>query len=204
MPRNYSLLAFPELMLKTLVKRSIAFTGSTSQTLESEPMSSPIFPKPVRPSQNPLRWVALAGIVIFAIAPWLTALDLIHKDGAPDQYPGWPLLFFGWLGVFGLLDGKFHAVGWLANPLFALGTMILLFDRFDKRRIATIVLFVAAVFSLGGFLLTEVLMDEGGNTATVVAHNIGFWLWMAAIWFNFLVALVVQSLPVSRPAETNQ
>ena len=164
-------------------------------------MSSPIFPKPVRPKLNPLRWVVLLGIVAFAIAPWLTALDLTRKDGAPDQYPGWPLLFFGWLGVFGVLDGKIDAIGWLANPLFVLGTMILLFDRFDKRRIATIVLFAAALFSLGGFLLTEVLMDEAGHTAAVTSHNIGFWLWLAAIWFNFLVALVVQSLPVSGPVE---
>ena len=141
---------------------------------------------------------------MFAIAPWLPALDLTRKDGTPDQYPGWPLLFFGWLGVFGVLDLKFYAIGWLANPLFAIGSLVLLFDRFDKRRIATIVLFAAAMFSLGGFLLTEIMMDEGGNTATVVGHNIGFWLWLAAIWFNFLVALIVQSLPVSRPPETNQ
>ena len=80
-----------------------------------------------------MRWIALFGIVMFAIAPWLVALDVTRKDGAPDQYPGWPLLFFGWLGVFGVLDGKIDAVGWLANPLFGLGTMILLFDRFDKR-----------------------------------------------------------------------
>ncbi len=167
-------------------------------------MSSPIFPKPVRPSLHPLRWVACLGIVVFAIAPWLVALDLTRKDGAPDQYPGWPLLFFGWLGVFGVLDGKFYAIGWLANPLFLAGSLVLLFDRFDKRRIATIVLFAAAVFSLGGFLLTEVLMDEGGNTASVTRHNIGFWLWLAAIWFNFLVALVVQSLPVSTRTEPTQ
>ncbi len=139
---------------------------------------------------------------MFAIAPWLPALDLTRKDGALDHYPGWPLLFFGWLGVFGVLDLKFYAIGWLANPLFAIGSLVLLFDRFDKRRIATIVLFAAAVFSLGGFLLTEVLMDEAGHTAAVTSHNIGYWLWLAAIWFNFLVALVVQSLPVPVRAET--
>ncbi|MEI8020632.1 MAG: hypothetical protein WCH39_20685 [Schlesneria sp.] len=167
-------------------------------------MSSPISPKPVRPSLHPLRWVALIGILMFAIAPWLTALDLIRKDGAPDQYPGWPLLLFGWLGVFGVLDLKFYAVGWLANPLLIIGTLLLLFDHFDKRRLATIVLFAAAMFAVGGFLLKEIMMDEGGNTAAVVGHNIGFWLWMAAIWFNFLVALVVQSLSIPTPAESNQ
>ena len=139
---------------------------------------------------------------MFAIAPWVPALELTRKDGALDQYPGWPLLFFGWLGVFGLLDLKFYAIGWLANPLFAIGSLVLMCDRFDTRRVATLVLFAGAMFSLGGFLLTEILMDEGGNTAAVTGHNIGFWLWLTAIWFNFVVALSVQSLRVSRPVES--
>ena len=167
-------------------------------------MSSSNFPEPVRRGLHPLRWVALLGILMFVIAPWLTSLDLTRKDGALDHYPGWPLLFVGWLGVFGVLDLKFYAVGWLANPLFAIGTLVLLFDRFDRRRIATIVRLAAGIFTLGGFLLTELMMDEAGKTASVTGHNIGFWLWLASIWFNFLVALIVQSLPVSHPAETNQ
>jgi hypothetical protein len=167
-------------------------------------MSSPILPKPVRPRRHPLRWIALLGILIFVIAPWLPALDLTRQDGNSDQYPGWPLLFFGWLGVFGVLDLKFYAIGWLANPLFAIGSLVLLFDRFDKRRIATIVLFAAAIFSLGGFLLKEIMMDEGVSTAAVTGHNFGFWLWLAAIWFNFLAAIVVKLPPVGEGTESNE
>lgn len=131
---------------------------------------------------------AMMGVIIFAIAPWVTALNLRNSEGLATAYPGWPLLFFGWFELLSLFDGRPSGIGWLANPCFAVGTLAIFLGH---RRFALAAMFAAVLFSLASFWLFEVPMDEGGNLSRIVGYNIGFWLWMGAIWWNCFAALLI-------------
>jgi hypothetical protein len=135
---------------------------------------------------------ALLGVLLYLISPTITALDVSDAEGNQMAYPGWPLLLFGWVETLGVLSGKVSGAGWLANPLFVLGTLRVLLDY---KKGATAVMLAAAVISLASFLLNEVYLDEAGNTAKVVGYRLGFWLWMAAIWWNLIVAVMTRGRP---------
>jgi hypothetical protein len=142
-------------------------------------------------SASSYRWLALIGIVLYLIAPAMPTLQLMDQEGNSGEYPGWPLLYFGWIGTIGILNGKTDGIGWLGNPLFLLGTLRVLMG---KRRRTTALLAVAVGLSLASFTLKEVLINEGGTTSNVVGYKLGFWLWMAAIWFNLFVSIFVDSI----------
>lgn len=132
--------------------------------------------------------------MIYLVSPWMNAL-VIERGETTSGYPGWTLLFFGWLGLFSILDGDPSALGWLANPLFLVGTVAILFGQ---RMMSIVAMGAALAFALMSFLLQKILVDEAGNTAAVVGYDVGFWIWMSSIGVNFFIAVLIQFLPVKQ------
>lgn len=141
--------------------------------------------------------------MIYVVSPWMDAL-VIQRGDTTSGYPGWTLLFFGWMGLFSILDGDASAIGWLANPLFLLGTIAILVGL---RLMALIAMALAFAFALASFLLNKILVDEAGNTAAVIGYDVGFWIWLSSIGVGLLIAVLIQFLPARStraPAESDQ
>lgn len=113
-------------------------------------------------------------------------------SGDPCATPGLNLLALGWLGVFA---GQF---AWLANPLLFLVWGL----TWWRPRAAGLGLAAAsgALLLAGSFLLTrQILMDEGGHYAALVAYRAGYWLWLGST-ASQVVAGVVSWLRPAAPA----
>lgn len=114
------------------------------------------------------------------------AFYVAWPQGKVAEYPAVSVFFFGWLGLFSLLDGNFQMIGWLANPFF-FGTSICLGVRLTRMAAATGVLSVA--FAFASFLLKSAIMNEAGHEGPVTAFATGFQLWLTAICLQAALAL---------------
>jgi len=171
--------------ITTSFKQSFDIETAMNQRMTRSPSLRP------KVRVHPVQWCALIAVMIYLVSPWMDAL-VIERGDTTSGYPGWTLLFFGWMGLFSVLDGDPSAIGWLANPLFLVGTIAILIGL---RLVAIIAMSAALSFALASFLLRKILVDEAGNTAAVVGHDIGFWIWLSSIGVGLLIAVSIQFLP---------
>lgn len=135
-------------------------------------------------------WAARIGVAIcwlmVAVSLAFPAFLVHWPKGTLSEYPSPGIFLFGWLGVMSVLDGKFTMIGWLANPLFFLTSIMLIRRRYRSAA-------VAGGWSLGfactSVLLTSAIMNEAGHEAPIIAFAAGFHLWLTAICGQALLAL---------------
>jgi hypothetical protein len=109
---------------------------------------------------------------LFLVACLLPALVF---SGADEAWPGYGVLFVGWMGVGA---GQF---GWFANPVYGLALLLVMFRRYVAAAVVAAVAFVVALHTLSLFV-SEIPADEGGvATHHLVTLHAGFYVWMAAL-----------------------
>jgi len=89
------------------------------------------------------------------------------------------------VGGFGLLAGY---TAWLANPLFLVA--LALFKR--KPGLARLFAGAALAFALGFLAHTQILVDEGGGQAKIMAYGWGYQLWLQALATLLLATCLVE------------
>lgn len=105
-------------------------------------------------------------------------LPVFSLQGRQHAEPGVSLLLIGWLGLFEIFDGHFESLGWLANPLFLIATILLLRRQYRRAFMSGA---IASGFATTSFLIHEMMINEAGHSRAVVGYGAGFWLWQAAI-----------------------
>ena len=112
-------------------------------------------------------WLGIVSGCLFVASLFFTAF---YSGNALQPHMGGDLLL---TGVFGLLAGY---TAWLANPLFLLA--LALFR--PKPELACLFAFAALAFGLGFLAHTQILLDEGGGQAKIMAYGWGYHLWLQA------------------------
>lgn len=121
------------------------------------------------------------------------------KEGAAaGSYWGIALLLLGWLEAIG---GSPAGVAWLANPLFALGLIGLMFQQSGSAVGCLVSSWVLASASFG---ISTVYIDEAGTTAPVVGFGPGFWIWYASIVTSLISAVAFYLAPKQSTADVTE
>jgi len=129
-------------------------------------------------------------VLIISVVLYVASLtpDSICISGDCGGWPGWGILFVGWLALFATPAN----MTWLANPVLFVCWGLLLGSRWW----AALVVGAAALAGGGSFLLHDkILSSESGSLSTITGTAIGYWLWLAsmavaclcagsAIWFK--------------------
>ena len=129
-----------------------------------------------------IRYISIGLFVISLACP---CYDTGNADGSFGQ------------GAFLLLSGilwfMFASPGfvWLANPLLLYSWINAGKNRDRSFTLSIISLFLALCF----LFYKDVITDEGGaNTTPIIAHAIGYWLWLASIATMLLGNFCLQML----------
>lgn len=128
-------------------------------------------PEVARP---PHAMVAIGGFVVSALL-FVVCLALpaytVAGPGRPQVVFGFLELLIGWLGIF------YGIPEWLADPLLLVAWGLILARRYKAATIAA----VCATLLAAGFLLREVIVNSEAPTyARIVAHHLGYWLWVGS------------------------
>ena len=100
-------------------------------------------------------------------------------NGATETSWGIALLL---IGAFGVLFIQYGAMGWLANPLYALTLFALFLNNLTLARIFIVGAIGFALISLHLTNWFPLLADEGGVCySSAIQPLIGHWLWLSAM-----------------------
>jgi hypothetical protein len=140
------------------------------------------------PSAKAIRFISMA---LFLISLALPCYDTVEKNGEFGQG--------AFLLISGILWFMFASPGfvWLANPL-----LILSWVNAGKNRDRSFVLSIIAVFFALCFLFyKDIVKSESGSTTPIIAHNIGYWLWVSSILTMLLgnVYLQLFGMDIEKP-----
>lgn len=104
---------------------------------------------------------------------WVVSLFLPAYSTYSETVIGFQVLFMGWLGP---LVGN---IAWYAN-LFFLYNVLCNGEAYKAS-------FVAGFVALSMFFFKEVLLNEGGTTASIYGYGFGAIVWLISIWLMSLV-----------------
>ena len=125
--------------------------------------------------------VALAVIGLWAASLLLPAV----QPAQDDIYPGYRMLYLGWMGVFDL------QFGWLANPLLLLATVLLVIEGASKWLVKSTGVLLG-ILLLDALTWREMYYDEG--TRPLIAYFAGYYCWVVAVGLG-AAALIAKPLP---------
>ena len=83
------------------------------------------------------------------------------------------MLLFGWLGL-----EKTYNLGWLSNPLLALGYLLMALRYY---RTGLVVHVAAGCLALTAFYKQTLLISASGFEGRIVDYGWGFYFWLAAM-----------------------
>jgi len=131
--------------------------------------------------------VVAACLVLFLIACVAPALEFRDTNTpSPNVMQGFQILLMGWLGVF------VGQLAWFANPLFAIGLLLLSL----RRRTASLICGAVAVLVAGDTLVLfsqQLPANEGDVGKLILQHlKAGFYLWAAALVLLPLGAFILR------------
>jgi hypothetical protein len=131
--------------------------------------------------------VVLACLALFLVACAAPALEFLDTNAKSlNVMQGFQILLMGWMGVF------VGQLAWFANPLFALGLLLLSL----RRRTAALVCGTGAMLAAGDtFVLfsQQLPANEGGVGKLILQHlRAGFYFWAAALVLLPLGALILR------------
>lgn len=131
--------------------------------------------------------VALGCLVLFGVACAAPALEFLDTNASSlNVMQGFQILLMGWMGVF------VGQLAWFANPLFALGLLLLSLRR---RTAALVSGAVAVLVACDTFVLfsQQLPANEGDVGKLILQHlKAGFYLWAAALVLLPLGALILR------------
>uniref|UniRef100_B8HZP2 Uncharacterized protein n=1 Tax=Cyanothece sp. (strain PCC 7425 / ATCC 29141) TaxID=395961 RepID=B8HZP2_CYAP4 len=118
---------------------------------------------------------SLISLILYGLSLAFPAFEFLHSRGPRiEVWPGWQVLFMGWLGIF------FYQVGWYANPLYII-SIGLWWGRVWKG--VAVLGTIAIVLGLNTFFLfyQRVYADGAGATLQLQSLKIGFYFWIVSI-----------------------
>lgn len=99
------------------------------------------------------------------------------------EWPSWSLLVFGWIVAF---NGWPYST-WFANPLLIASWGF----GFSRMGLIAFGLSSWALFLAVSFAKTEkIITNEGGAANPIMSFELGYWLWIASMFFSTLSAAV--------------
>jgi hypothetical protein len=138
-----------------------------------------VSPEPAPRAPDPIRTVAVASLVLFAISLFVPAVvikDFSFDAEKPVRVLGITCLTYGWL----------LWLGWLANPLLLVGAIVYAL-RWPRAAFACGCLAIVSA-GIAPFLLFR---DDSLGMQTL---QIGYWLWVASI-VTFIIAAYARARP---------
>lgn len=136
----------------------------------------------------------------YFVSLWLPALyfDRNQTNPSGDYYPGGALLLLGWLETFSMSTS---GITWLANPLFAVGLLMLIMGH----HLPAVGLQASSVALASlTFAIKKVLTDEAGNEHAVIGYGPGFWIWYLTLIASFVVSVVFYSQTLTTKSVTSR
>ncbi|MGZ3944222.1 MAG: hypothetical protein ACXVJB_04725 [Mucilaginibacter sp.] len=141
--------------------------------------------------QSTTRITLIISIALFIFS--LTQSCFNTENGPGEAGEGLAILFSGSFGFF-LCPAGFT---WLANPALLISWLYI--NRNPRKSLIASV--VATVLSFSFLLFTNIIVNEGGNTAKITTYRIGYWLWLTSalimLVFNLYRRFFEDKKPVS-------
>jgi hypothetical protein len=148
------------------------------------------------------RFLRNTGVVLLTTSWALFATSLffpvwfVANNGDSFPYPGLTVLTDGWV----IACSSLETVGWYANPLLVLATVLVIRGRSDLALAASAAAVGLAVTSLR---TKAVIWDGSGARFAIVGHGPAFFLWLSAVGTSFPACLLLYfARTIRRHAET--
>jgi len=134
--------------------------------------------------RQPADWLLLLGILLFLAA---MPMDAFCVPGSCSEWPGYALLFMGWLDLYAHPRAGYV---WLANPALMTAWWMM---RKERKGVAVALGFAALALSASFLRVPEVMVDELRPPQPVIGVAVGYWLWLASCAVTFVGALAMRS-----------
>lgn len=129
--------------------------------------------------------VALGSLMVYVLSFAHTAFFIDH----PEPMTPWGgfemMIVMGWFGTLATGLGMFAT--WVSNLIYWLSLIFIGLGWRHGGLLALVALLCAGVFPL----FHEIVADEGGTRAQIVAIGPGYYLWVTSYAIAFLAALIV-------------
>jgi hypothetical protein len=138
-------------------------------------------------------WLRLGGTLISMSLFGLSLTGYGYATGDPTIPRNWAscflLLLIGWLGLF---EG---ITAWLANPTMGAAW---LFAITPFRWMSFGLSVLAMFFALSFVFQRDILVNEAGHRAQIVALGFGYWIWISSMAFQAIWCLFDYSVSTRR------